>query len=256
MPNRVTSVTDLIRTVTSIDLELLSKLFDLATDIAFFVKDAMGRYVAVNQSLLDRHGLERSEVLGKRPNEICPGDFGSVPTEQDSKVIRTRQPIIDHLEMQWYLPNKPVWCITTKLPIISPEGEILGIIGFSRDIRFQADNDDIPVEFAAALDYFELNLLELKSPSALAKRSGMTLQRLTRLTKRLYGLTPGQLITKTRIVAASRLLHESTTSISEVAIRCGFCDQSAFTRTFRSATGATPSQFRKHPKGNRNGQLD
>jgi AraC-like DNA-binding protein len=65
------------------------------------------------------------------------------------------------------------------------------------------------------------------------------------MTKRLFGLTAGQLITKTRVAAASRMLLETKTSISEIALACGFFDQSAFTRTFRSATGVTPSQFRK-----------
>lgn len=247
MASRLKSVAEFLPVVSSIDLELLATLFDRATDVAFFVKDAEGRYLAVNQSLVDRHGLiHKEDVLGKRPIEICAGDFGRVPTDQDSNVIQTGIPLVDHLEMQWHRPNEPVWCLTTKLPIVAEDGRVLGLIGFSRDIRFQVDIEDIPREFAKALDYFEVNLHELKSPSVLAKRSNMTLQRLSRLTKRLYGLTPGQLITKTRIAAASRSLLESQASISEIAHGCGFCDQSAFTRSFRSATGATPSQFKKH----------
>jgi AraC-like DNA-binding protein len=108
------------------------------------------------------------------------------------------------------------------------------------------ESHEIPEELANSLDYFESHLQELDSPSALAKRSNITLQRLTRLTKRLFGLTPGQLITKIRIAAASRMLMDSQTPIADVAIACGYYDQSAFTRTFRSATGVTPSEFRKH----------
>jgi PAS domain S-box-containing protein len=235
--------------VTSIDLELLVKLFDQTADIAFFVKDAAGRYVAVNDSLLNRHGLTKKEqAIGKRPNQICPGDFGRVPTDQDTKVLKTGQPIVDHLEMQWHRPDDPVWCLTTKLPILDANGEVLGILGFSRDVRLQVDRREIPLEFATALDYFESNVQELGSPGALAKRSNLTPQRLTRLTKRLFDLTPGQLITKTRIAAASRKLLETAGTISEIAQACGFYDQSAFTRTFRSATGVTPSMYRKQSR--------
>lgn len=233
--------------ISSIDVGMLVTLFDQASDVAFFVKDASGKYIAVNDSLLNRHGLEcKEEAIGKRPVEICPGEFGRVPTVQDTKVLRTGHPIVNHLEMQWHRPYKPVWCLTTKLPILDPHGTVLGLIGFSRDVRLQVDSHDIPEEFAAALDYFEQNLNELGSPSALAKRSDLTLQRLTRLTKRLFGLTPGQLITKTRIAAASQMLLETHKSISEISLACGFYDQSAFSRTFRSATGVTPSEFRKH----------
>ncbi len=112
-------------------------------------------------------------------------------------------------------------------------------------MRLQVDRQDIPDAFAEALNYFEENLNQVASPSELARQSKLTLQRLNRLTKRLFGLTAGQLITKTRIAAASRMLLESDVAISEISLACGFFDQSAFTRTFRSATGVTPSQFRK-----------
>lgn len=79
----------LLATVSAIDVELMVTLFDQASDVAFFVKNAMGQYTAVNASLLNRHGLKRKEdAIGKRPSEICPGDFGRVPTDQDSKVLR------------------------------------------------------------------------------------------------------------------------------------------------------------------------
>ena len=62
--------------------------------------------------------------------------------------------------------------------------------------------------------------------------------------KRFFGLTPSQFIAKTRIAAASRLLRETEQSIADIALACGFYDQSAFTRTFRAMTGVTPTQFR------------
>lgn len=234
-------------TISAIAVDLLVTLFDQASDVAFFVKNVAGQYIAVNDSLLNRHGLKRKEdAIGKRPIEICPGDFGRVPTDQDDRVLRTRQPIVNHLEMQWHRPYQPVWCLTTKLPILDSNGQVLGLIGFSRDLRLQVDSQDIPEEFATALDYFEQNLNELASPSALAERSNLTSQRLNRLTKRLFGLTAGQFITKTRIAAACRMLLETQKPISEISLACGFFDQSAFTRTFHSATGVTPSEFRKH----------
>ena len=59
-----------------VDASLLEKLFDQAPDVAFFIKDAAGRYLAVNASLVERHGLRhKSQVLGQRPCDICPGDY-------------------------------------------------------------------------------------------------------------------------------------------------------------------------------------
>ncbi len=229
----------------SIDSGLLSELFDLSFDLAFFIKDCEGRYVVVNDSLVARHGLRsKSDVIGKRPNEICPGEFGQIPSEQDSKVLRTGKPIIDHLEMQWHRPHDPVWCLTTKLPIRDADNRVIGLIGFSRDIRQPLEQQEIPSGLVRALQDFEKHLSSDVTPAVLAKRADLTPQKLSRLTKRLFGLTTSQFITKTRIAAASRLLRDTFETISNIAHACGFCDHSAFTRAFRSATGVTPTEYR------------
>ena len=40
--------------VSQVEVALLERLFDRSPDVAFFVKDAAGRYVAVNESLVAR----------------------------------------------------------------------------------------------------------------------------------------------------------------------------------------------------------
>ena len=84
-----------LRAATSgVDLRLLEQLFDHTPDIAFFIKDAAGRYVVVNDSLVERHGLRsKAQLLGRRPSDVCPGDFGRIPAEQDAAVLRTGRPI-------------------------------------------------------------------------------------------------------------------------------------------------------------------
>ena len=58
-----------------------------------------------------------------------------IPSQQDAAVLRTGQPICDHLELHWYEPHKPGWCLTTKLPLRDATGTIVGLIGLSRDVR-------------------------------------------------------------------------------------------------------------------------
>lgn len=234
------------RTVAPVEAALLEKLFDQAPDVAFFIKDTAGRYLAVNDSLVERHGLRhKSQVLGQRPCDICPGDFGRIPSAQDAAVLRTGRPLLDHLELHWYAPHKPGWCLTTKLPMRDASGRIIGLIGISRDVRAPIETRDIPVEFAAALDHFENHLADAVTPSSLARRAKLAPARFARLMKRFFGLTPSQFITKTRIASASRLLRETDQSVADIALACGFYDHSAFTRTFRAMTGVTPTQFRE-----------
>ena len=177
-----------------VDMRLLEQLFDHTPDTAFFIKDAQGRYIAVNQSLLERHGLRsRAQMLGRRPCDVCPGDFGRIPAEQDAFVLRTGRPIVERLELQWYSPNQPVWCLTTKLPMRDASGAVRGIIGISKDVRSPVAPQEIPAGVEAAL---------------------------------------------------ARLLRETERDVAAIALECGFYDHSAFTRAFRSAMSATPTEFR------------
>jgi len=53
--------------------------------------------------------------------------------------------------------------------------------------------------------------------------------------RKIFHLTAGQLLQKTRMEAAVGRLRESDESIASVALDCGYSDQSAFTRQFRQA---------------------
>jgi hypothetical protein len=44
--------------------DVIEQIADLMHDTAFFIKDASGRYLVVNQSLVERHGLRsKSQML-------------------------------------------------------------------------------------------------------------------------------------------------------------------------------------------------
>ncbi len=246
---KISTTATLLSTVSNapggVDMRVLGQLFDHMADTAFFIKDPDGCYLAVNESLVERHGLsEKSQLLGRRPCDVCPGELGRIPVEQDAYVLSTGRAIIERLELQWYLPQKPVWCLTTKLPLLDSTGKITGIIGISKDVRLPIPAREIPDGVAAALLRLESGYADPITPAELAGIAGLPAARFARLTKRIYGISPLQLIIKTRIAAASRLLKETDRHVAEIALECGFYDHSAFTRAFRAVTSVTPTQFR------------
>lgn len=67
------------------DAALLEQLFDDAPDVAFFIKDAAGRYVVVNHSLVQRNGLRnKTQLLGRRLSPVTskPATGGRFKTSQ------------------------------------------------------------------------------------------------------------------------------------------------------------------------------
>jgi len=237
------------RGVLLVDSRLVEQVADLMHDTAFFIKDASGRYLVVNQSLVERHGLaDKAQMIGRRPCDVCPGDYGRIPTEQDAQVLRTGRPILERLELFWRRPGRPVWGLTSKIPILDELGSITGLIGISKDITALVSQEEVPPAVAQALRHLEIAYDQPVSPSSLARMAGMSPARFARVIRRIHGISPRQLITKTRITAGSRLLGEGDASIAQIAQECGFSDHSAFTRAFREVTGLSPTECRRRYK--------
>ncbi|HZZ51761.1 MAG TPA: AraC family transcriptional regulator [Pseudonocardia sp.] len=59
------------------------------------------------------------------------------------------------------------------------------------------------------------------------------------------GMTVGEFLTRVRLMVAADLLAESRLTVNSIAGQVGYRSTSAFSRAFRSATGATPAHFRR-----------
>lgn len=80
--------------------------------------------------------------------------------------------------------------------------------------------------------------------SALASEVAVHPAHLARTFRKRYGCTVGEYVRRLRIERAARELATRGTTISEVALRAGFFDQSHFSRVFRRHTGLTPAEYR------------
>jgi len=76
----------------------------------------------------------------------------------------------------------------------------------------------------------------------LAKQAGLSRFQALRAFKQRYGLPPHAYQLCLRISHARRLLRDGAPA-ADVALRCGFADQSHFIRHFKRLNGVTPMQF-------------
>jgi AraC-like DNA-binding protein len=231
------------------DIPLLpaaEELFDPISDLVFFVKDRKARYVAVNRTLVQRCSLSsKSELLGKTTLDVFPAPMAEAYYEQDSHVLEKGMEVRDLLELHLYGKGKSGWCITTKLPLRSRKGEIVGLVGISKDIPMQEAQDSGFSELAEAVEYIQSHYGRRLRIKSLARICGLSVYQFEERMKRVFRLTAGQFIIKTRIQTACELLRSTGASIVEIALKCGFSDQSAFTRQFKVTTGMTPTQYRE-----------
>lgn len=78
----------------------------------------------------------------------------------------------------------------------------------------------------------------------LAGVAGLSRYHFLRAFRRDVGVTPHAYLTSRRIAAAKAFLAGAE-PLSEVALACGFYDQSHFSRAFKGCTGVTPGQYRR-----------
>lgn len=83
--------------------------------------------------------------------------------------------------------------------------------------------------------------LDLEQLAALA---GVHRVHLAQAFRKVYGCTIGEYVRRLRVHHAAHELATTDASLVEVALRCGFYDQSHFTRTFKQYTGLTPGYYR------------
>jgi AraC-like DNA-binding protein len=220
-------------------------LFDALPDVVFFVKDVQGRYVVVNQTLVQRCGQRhKAALLGRTSAEVFARPFGQTYLAQDMAVLAGGASIEDQLELHLYPNRDPGWCLTRKTALRDAAGRIVGLTGVSRDLAMADKKNPAYRKVAAAVALIHEEYGRQLPLAELARTANMSVAQIERYFLRIFHLTPRQMIIQTRVDAASRLLKGGA-SVAEIAQACGYGDHSAFTRQFKATTGVTPTQYRQ-----------
>ena len=78
-----------------------------------------------------------------------------------------------------------------------------------------------------------------------AKTCGLSVSHFSQAFRKSTGLAPHAWLQQARVEKAMTLLSTSAQTLSEIALACGFVDQSHFTRVFVKRVGWTPGSWRK-----------
>lgn len=102
-----------------------------------------------------------------------------------------------------------------------------------------------PRQLRHALEYIEANLSQDVSLADLADAASTSVSSLARGFNISLGVSPHRWLLNRRIALAQRLIYEGATPLNEVAVSCGFADQSHLTRTFMRNVGSSPAAWRR-----------
>ena len=97
-----------------------------------------------------------------------------------------------------------------------------------------------------AIDYIQVHLNQEIKLADIAKLLGMSQYYFCRLFRQSIGMSPYKYVIQQRVERAKRLLRQpQKMPIAEIALDCGFANQSALCKHFRNIIGTTPNAYRK-----------
>jgi AraC-like DNA-binding protein len=220
-------------------------LFDCLSDVAFFIKNSRYQYVVVNQTLVERCGLRsKDDLIGRTADEVFPPPLGRTYRMQDEHVLRHGTPIRNQLELHMYPTGRRGWCVTNKLPLRGRDG-VVGLFGASKDLQSANERSEDFTHVAGAVERIRAHYDQPLQVTELAARAGLSVYQFEQRIRRIFHVTAGQLLQKVRMEAAVARLIETDEPVAAIASKCGYSDQSAFTRKFRETAGLTPLEYRR-----------
>jgi AraC-like DNA-binding protein len=102
-----------------------------------------------------------------------------------------------------------------------------------------------PWQLRRANAFIEAHLDKDPSISDIAKECGLSASHFARAFRQACGMPPHRWLLKRRIERAKELLLDGDLEIAQIALACGFTDQSHLTRAFSRSEGYSPGKWRR-----------
>ena len=134
---------------------LLEKLMDSTQDSIYF-KDLQSRFMILNQACATKLGWDTPEEgVGKSDSDIFSGEHAKQAYADEQRIIATGKPLIGVEEKETWPDGRITWCSTSKMPLTDANGDIIGIVGITRDITDRKEAELRAARFAEQIRHIK-----------------------------------------------------------------------------------------------------
>ncbi len=218
-------------------------LLDTLSDVAYFAKDERGRFVAANSAFVKMLGADRlDEVIGRTDSDFFPADIAARFVDDDRAVMTTGEIIVQQIEPVPRPDRTFMWRGVTKVPLRNAAGQTIGVAGIS--CRLHGESAACHPGVFAAMEHIGSHYGRSLTVGDLAALAEMSPRAFERHFARAFKTSPLRYLNTVRLRAARHLLLTTSESLADIALACGFCDQSHMTAQFTRSFGTTPRRYR------------
>ena len=120
---------------------MLINLMRNSEDLIYF-KDLDSKFTCVSHSLVKRIGVRSvAEILGKSDFDFWDRACAEGFFNDEREIIRTRKPVIGKAELVARPDGTVMWGLSSKMPLIDENDNVVGIFGISKDITSQKETE-------------------------------------------------------------------------------------------------------------------
>lgn len=131
---------------------LLETLLKNTTDFVYF-KDRKSRFVRFSDAYKDRFHLSHpDELIGKTDFDFFIEADARRKFNDEQKIIFTGQSLFNMEEKGTYRDGRVLWVLSSKMPWYDKDGNIIGIMGISKNISKRKQIEETLVETSAMLE--------------------------------------------------------------------------------------------------------
>lgn len=224
----------------------LLDLFDALPGVYMYVKDVQSRFVRANRVVCEVVGASSpDELIGRTDFDYFPPAIAAQYVAEDQRVITSGEALSDQV---WIVPGSngvPKLYLCSKIPLHDQQGNVGGIAGVKRPYEHSGDDSAGYSRLASVIKYVTENYSRDIEVADMAKHVHLSASQLQREFSKNFGITPIRYLREVRIGVVRHLLESSDISLTQIATKCGFYDQSHLTRHFKLSTGLTPLKYRQ-----------
>jgi AraC-like DNA-binding protein len=237
-----------------VDCDQFFQLFDQLDDVTFFMKDTTGRYeVYCDGTARGVMAARGDSIVNHTDFELYPAAIASRIAADDQRVLQSQQPLVNVVEFL-ISPKHLVagWYVLNRFPIHSNGHGVIGVMGTIQPYEVRRKAMLCGTELDRVIERIRSMPEAAHRVEELSDFVGISTRQLGRKFQQVLGMSPREFIATCRVMKACEMLSHTQKSMTDIALDCGYYDQSDLSKHFHRIVGIAPSCYRKRYQDHHN----